>query len=50
MHRLVARDTVEERMLALQRSKRALGEAALGGTSLAGSLSRDDLLALLDAG
>ena len=30
VHRLVARDTVEERMLALQQSKRALGDAALG--------------------
>ena len=48
VHRLVARDTVEERMLALQQSKRALGDAALGGIGRTGSLTRDDLLALLD--
>jgi SNF2 family DNA or RNA helicase len=48
VHRLVARDSVEERMLALQRSKRELGDAALGGIGRTGSLSRDDLLALLE--
>jgi hypothetical protein len=35
-------------MLALQRSKRELGDAALGGIGRTGSLSRDDLLALLE--
>jgi superfamily II DNA or RNA helicase len=48
VHRLVTRDSVEERMLALQRSKRELGDAALGGIGRTGSLSRDDLLALLE--
>lgn len=47
VHRLVAMETVEERILALQGSKRALAEAALSGTQAAGSLTRDDLLALL---
>ncbi len=47
VYRLVARDTVEERILALQASKRALAEAALGGADRAVSLTRDDLLALL---
>jgi SNF2 family DNA or RNA helicase len=45
VYRLVAEDTVEEGILALQEKKRALSEAALGGT--AGALNREDLLALL---
>jgi superfamily II DNA or RNA helicase len=47
VYRLVARDTVEERILTLQTKKRALAEAALDGGDPAGSLTRDDLLALL---
>jgi superfamily II DNA or RNA helicase len=45
VYRLVAEDTVEEGILALQQKKRALSEAALGGA--AGALTREDLLALL---
>jgi SNF2 family DNA or RNA helicase len=45
VYRLVAEDTVEERILELQDKKRALSEAALG--SAAGALTRGDLLALL---
>ncbi len=45
VYRLVAEDTVEERIIALQEKKRALSEAALSGA--VGALSRDDLLALL---
>ncbi len=46
IHRLVARNTVDERILALQERKRALADAVVaeGG----GGLSREDLLALLD--
>lgn len=47
VYRLVAAETVEERILALQDKKRALGEAALGEGAAAASLTRDDLLALL---
>ncbi len=47
IYRLVATDTVEERILDLQHRKRALADAALGGAALATSLGRDDLLALL---
>ena len=47
IYRLVADDTVEERILALQDHKRALGEAALGEADQAARLSRDDLLQLL---
>ncbi len=48
-YRLVARDTVEEKILALQQRKRALAETILGAgeQSLIGSLSADDLGDLL---
>jgi SNF2 family DNA or RNA helicase len=45
VYRLVAQDTVEERVLALQARKRALADAALGGAAAA--ITREDLLALL---
>ena len=48
VHRLVAADTVEERILGLQEQKRRIADAALGGASGAAALTRDDLLALLD--
>ncbi|HEY2517622.1 MAG TPA: DEAD/DEAH box helicase [Polyangiaceae bacterium] len=49
VYRLVARDTVEERILSLKEKKRALAEAALGGAvDSAGAITREDLLALLD--
>ena len=38
VHRLVAADTVEERILELQAKKRALADAALTGTAAAASL------------
>lgn len=51
IHRLIAEGTVEERILDLHARKRALAEAALSdptGEGGGGSLSREDLLALLD--
>jgi superfamily II DNA or RNA helicase len=48
VHRLVARDTVEERILALQEHKRALAETAVGDASQAAAITRDELLALLE--
>ena len=45
--RLVAQDTVEERILALQRQKRLLAETVLDGAEQAAALTREDLLALL---
>ncbi len=48
VHRLVAEDTVEERILALQDRKRALAEAALGAGDQALALTREDLLGLLE--
>jgi SNF2 family DNA or RNA helicase len=48
VYRLVAKDTVEERILELQERKRAIADAALGEADAAGGLTRDDLLALLE--
>ena len=48
VHRLVAEDTVEERILALQEQKRAVADAALGDADAAAGLTRQDLLALLE--
>jgi superfamily II DNA or RNA helicase len=47
VYRMVARDTVEERILELQDRKRALADAALSDAGGAASITRDDLLALL---
>jgi len=51
IHRLVARDTIEERVLALQQQKRALASSMLerdGGLEpSAASLTREDIAALL---
>jgi len=48
VYRMVAKDTVEERILALQERKRGIADAALGEGDRAASLTRDDLLALLE--
>ncbi len=48
VYRLVAEQTVEERILLLQKKKREIADAALGDADRAVSLSREDLLALLD--
>lgn len=45
--RLVAEDTVEERILALQQQKRLLAESVLDGAEQAAALTREDLLSLL---
>lgn len=47
IHRMVSVGTVEERILTLQDSKRALVAAALDGGNAATGLTRDDLLGLL---
>jgi superfamily II DNA or RNA helicase len=48
VHRIVARDTVEERILALQQRKRQLADAALGEAGAAAQITREELLALLE--
>jgi superfamily II DNA or RNA helicase len=47
VYRMVARDTVEERILELQAKKRGLADAALSEAGGALAITRDDLLALL---
>jgi SNF2 family DNA or RNA helicase len=47
VYRLVAEETVEERILLLQEAKRGIAGAALGDAARAASLTRDDLLSLL---
>jgi superfamily II DNA or RNA helicase len=48
VYRLVTKDTVEERILALQERKRRIADVALGEASQAGGITREELLALLD--
>jgi len=48
VYRMVTKDTVEERILALQERKRRIAEVALGEAGQAGGITRDELLALLD--
>ena len=52
VYRMIAKDTVEERIFALQEKKRTLADIALGaaaGSATQGSgITRDDLLAILD--
>jgi SNF2 family DNA or RNA helicase len=48
VYRIVAEDTVEERVLELQRRKQELAEVALGAAGAATSITREDLLALLE--
>lgn len=47
IHRLVSRNTVEEKILKLQASKRAVADAVLSDSHQVAGLSRDDLLELL---
>ncbi len=47
VHRLVAKDTVEERILALHAHKRSLSDAALEDAEQAATLTRDELIELL---
>jgi SNF2 family DNA or RNA helicase len=48
VYRMVTKDTVEERILVLQESKRRIADVALGEAGQAGGITREDLLALLD--
>lgn len=48
VYRLVAKDTVEERVLDLQARKRQIAESALSGAAVEGRVTRDEILALLD--
>jgi superfamily II DNA or RNA helicase len=48
VYRMVAKDSVEERILALQEKKRMLSDVALGEANQATAITREELLALLD--
>ncbi len=48
VYRMVAKDTVEERILALQERKRQIADVALGDASQAGGITREELLGLLE--
>ncbi len=48
VYRMVAKDTVEERILALQQRKRQLAEVALGQGGRSEPITREELMALLD--
>ncbi len=48
VYRMVTRDTVEERILALQDRKRRIADVALGDAGQAGGITREELLALLE--
>jgi SNF2 family DNA or RNA helicase len=48
VYRLVAENTVEERILKLQGRKRAIAEAAVGGADQAAAITRTELMALLE--
>jgi SNF2 family DNA or RNA helicase len=52
VYRMIAKDTVEERIFALQERKRTLADIALGAAAgsagQASGITRDDLLAILD--
>jgi superfamily II DNA or RNA helicase len=50
VYRLIARGTVEERILAMHRDKRALVSSVLDGTDVAAQLTLRDLMSLLDDG
>ncbi len=48
VYRMVAKDTVEERILALQDRKRRIADVALGDADQAAGITRAELLALLE--
>ena len=49
VYRLVSKDTVEERVLALQERKRGLADATLAAGGLSGAaVTREEIIELLD--
>jgi SNF2 family DNA or RNA helicase len=47
IHRLVARDTVEDKILQLQKKKKALAEGVIGGAEQNADFTKEELLQLL---
>ena len=48
VYRMVAKDTVEERILSLQERKRSLADVALGEANQGQPITRAELMALLE--
>lgn len=48
IHRLVARETVEDKILSLQKSKRALAEGVVSGSGTAADISKQELMHILE--
>jgi SNF2 family DNA or RNA helicase len=48
VHRLVSKNTVEEKILQLQASKKDLAQAIVGSSSVGSGISREELLALVE--
>jgi superfamily II DNA or RNA helicase len=48
VYRMVARDTVEERILTLKERKRNIANVALGNADHGGAITKDELMALFD--
>ncbi len=47
VYRLIARNTIEEKIVALHRAKRDLADSLLDGTDMSGKMTTDELLALI---
>ena len=47
IYRLVAQDTIEEKIVDLHKTKRALADSLVEGSDMAAKMSADDMLALL---
>ena len=50
LYRLICKNTIEEKMIALHQRKRDLSDSLLEGTQKSGALSEDELLALIQGG
>ena len=50
VYRLIARHTIEEKILALHRSKRTLADSLLEGADMSGKMTADELLQLIRDG
>lgn len=49
IYKLIAKDTIEEKILELHETKKSLADALLAGTDLSNRLSREEILRLLSS-
>ena len=47
VYRLIARGTIEEKILCLHQTKRNMAEALLEGSDMSAAMSREEMLALI---